>query len=205
MLEQEFHRRASELVRAAQFLYKHGWVPATSGTISVRLSDDSAAITIPGQHKGHLDVDDIMRVDVEGQPLDDGKTSPESLLHARLYKRFPKVGAVLHVNAANATSLSRLHKDEVIIEGYELLKAFPGIDTHEHRLVVPVFPNDQNIVRLARVIDDWMDQHPVVHGYMIAAHGFFTWGETLSDALRHVEAFEFLFECELKLHTLDGL
>ncbi|MDH5613825.1 MAG: class II aldolase/adducin family protein, partial [Gammaproteobacteria bacterium] len=35
-------------------------------------------------------------------------------------------------------------------------------------------------------------------GYLIRGHGFYTWGNNMEDALRHVEAFEFLFECELK-------
>jgi ribulose-5-phosphate 4-epimerase/fuculose-1-phosphate aldolase len=41
-------------------------------------------------------------------------------------------------------------------------------------------------------------------GYLIAGHGLYAWGASVDDALRHVEAFECLFECEVlerKLRT----
>jgi methylthioribulose-1-phosphate dehydratase len=75
-----------------------------------------------------------------------------------------------------------------------------GIETHETRVVVPVFPNDQNIARLAQAVDDWLDSHPACHAYIIAGHGFYTWGASVKDALRHVEALEFLFDVEVRLH-----
>jgi methylthioribulose-1-phosphate dehydratase len=50
-----------------------------------------------------------------------------------------------------------------------------------------------------------MDAHQGIHGYLIAGHGFYTWGDTMEDAMRHVEAFEFLFECEVKLRGVNLL
>jgi methylthioribulose-1-phosphate dehydratase len=44
--------------------------------------------------------------------------------------------------------------------------------------------------------------HPDCVGYLIRGHGLYTWGPRMADALRHVEAFEFLFECELKTRSL---
>ena len=64
---------------------------------------------------------------------------------------------------------------------------------------IPVFHNDQDIKRLAHKVDACLGAHEPVPGYLIRGHGFYTWGESLEDALRHVEAFEFLFECELRL------
>jgi ribulose-5-phosphate 4-epimerase/fuculose-1-phosphate aldolase len=39
-----------------------------------------------------------------------------------------------------------------------------------------------------------MEQHPQSHAFLIRRHGLYTWGETLTDAERHVEILEFLFE-----------
>jgi methylthioribulose-1-phosphate dehydratase len=36
-----------------------------------------------------------------------------------------------------------------------------------------------------------------VPGYLIAGHGLYAFGADLAAAERHVEAFEFLFSCEL--------
>ncbi|WP_455210314.1 methylthioribulose 1-phosphate dehydratase [Kaarinaea lacus] len=194
----EFEQRACELVEVGQALYQLGMVPATSGNFSARLSDGKIAITVSGRHKGKLTQSDIMVVDAEGHTLDGRRPSAETLLHVQIYNRFPKAGAVLHPHSVNATLLSRLHSDHLLLQDYELLKAFPDIDTHDCKVTVPIFANDQDIARLAAKVDAFMDAHPSVHGYLIAGHGFYTWGETVDDAMRHVEAFEFLFECEMK-------
>ena len=89
--------------------------------------------------------------------------------------------------------------EDIELTDYELLKAFQGISTHECTVKVPVFANDQNILRLSKAVHARMaDSEEVLHGYLIRGHGFYTWGNSVDDALRHVEAFEFLFDCEVK-------
>ncbi|MGA9222370.1 MAG: class II aldolase/adducin family protein, partial [Pseudomonas graminis] len=88
--------------------------------------------------------------------------------------------------------------DHLVFEDYELQKAFSGVSTHESKVLVPIFDNDQDIARLADKVQPWLDQHPDCAGYLIRGHGLYTWGAKMSDALRQIEAFEFLFECELK-------
>ncbi len=201
----EFEQRATELVEVGQTLYQLGMVPATSGNFSARLSDQKIAITVSGRHKGKLTQSDIMVVDAQGHSLDGRRPSAETLLHVQIYKRFPEAGAVLHPHSVNATLLSRVHSDHLILQDYELLKAFPDIDTHDCKVTVPIFANDQDITRLAAKVDAFMDTHQGVHGYLIVGHGFYTWGDTVDDAMRHVEAFEFLFECEMKLRGVNLL
>jgi methylthioribulose-1-phosphate dehydratase len=120
-----------------------------------------------------------------------------------LYRCRPEVGAVLHTHSVNATVLSRLTPgDHLPLEGYELQKAFAGVATHESTVLVPIFDNDQDIARLAAKVQPWLDAHPECPGYLIRGHGLYTWGARMSDALRQIEAFEFLFECELKTRSL---
>lgn len=189
-----------QLVAAGQRLYERGWVPATSGNFSARLADGRIAITVSGRHKGQLDDEDIMLVDADGEALDASKRpSAETLLHVRLYRRYPDMGAVLHTHSVNDTLISRLGGDEVVLDDYELLKAFRGVQTHETRIVVPIFANDQDMDRLADRVDGYMDRHPELHGYLIGGHGLYTWGTSVEEAMRHLEAFEFLFECEMRL------
>ena len=204
-MDSEFQARADELIAAGQALHRQGLVPATSGNFSARLSDGRIAVTVSGRHKGQLGREDILLVDGEGHSFDGRKPSAETLLHTALYRRYPKVGCVLHPHSPNATLLSRLAGSQVVLEDYELLKALQGIDTHESRVVVPIFPNDQNIPRLALAVDEYLDHHDPVHGYIIAGHGFYTWGCSVADALRHVEALEFLFDLEVRLHGVKRL
>jgi methylthioribulose-1-phosphate dehydratase len=203
--DEEFFARADELVAAGQFIDGRGWVPATSGNFSARLKDGRIAITVSGRHKGQLTRDDIMLVDADGLSLDGKKPSAETLLHTSLYRRYPHVGSILHPHSPNATLISRLCRQEVVLENYELLKALAGIQTHESRIVVPIFPNDQNIGRLALEVQDYLNRCGDIYAYIIAGHGFYTWGSTVSEALRHLEALEFLFELEVRLHGVKTI
>lgn len=199
-LDDEFSEKARQLIEAGRFIDSKGWVPATSGNFSARLSDGNVAITVSGKHKGRLVHEDIMLISPDGAALDGKKPSAETLLHTALYKRFPEVRAVLHPHSMNATLISRLFKNELVLDDYELLKALPDIDTHETRITIPIFANDQNIPRLSAQVDAYMDRSDSLYGYIIAGHGFYTWGRSVEDALRHVEALEFLFDCEIRLY-----
>lgn len=192
---------ADSIISAGRFLYGRGWSPATSSNYSARIDENHIAITVSGRHKGELGSGDVMVVDLTGQPVQSQcKSSAETRLHTVLYQIFPDVGAVLHTHSVKATVLSRLLPagKPLSLEGYELQKAFSGVQTHESTLDVPVFENTQDIDALAEQAKCWFEQHPEQPGYLIRGHGLYTWGKTMADCLRHVEAFEFLFECELE-------
>ena len=195
---------AQEIIDAGRFLYGRGWSPATSSNYSTRLSANEALLTVSGKHKGQLGIDDVLATDLSGNSLEPGKKpSAETLLHTQLYSWRAEIGAVLHTHSVNATVLSRLTPQDCIeFEDYELQKAFSGVSTHESRVRVPIFDNDQDIARLAAKVQPWLDAHPECVGYLIRGHGLYTWGAGMSDALRQIEAFEFLFECELKVRSL---
>ena len=197
-----FPQAAAALVEIGRDAYGRGWLPATSGNLSCRIDDHTAAITVSGRHKGRLSIADIMRVDLEGRALDPQRPSAETLLHTQLYRHFPGVGAVLHTHSVNATVLSRLVGEALSLNDLELLKAFQGIDTHEASVELPVFGNDQDMVRLAERVARHLEAGPALPGYLIAGHGLYSWGDSVEDAARHLEAFEFLFECELAMRKV---
>ncbi len=193
-----FEAAAEELVKVGRSLYKQGWSPATSSNYSIRLNECCCAITTSGKDKGSLVLDDIMVVDWQGNALSAGKPSAETLLHTHLYQRFQQVGAILHTHSPMATLLSRRLGDRshLTLSGYELLKAFAGITTHETTVEVPIFENTQDITQLAQTVDDYLQNHPQTYGYLIRGHGLYTWGKDMAETLRHLEAFEFLLGCE---------
>lgn len=200
-------RLSQAIIDAGRFLYGRGWSPATSSNYSARLSRSEALLTVSGKHKGLLTTDDLLAVDMDGRSLEDGKKpSAETLLHTQLYRWCPDVGAVLHTHSVNATVLSRLCLgDSLVFSDYELQKAFSGIATHESQVIVPIFDNDQDIQQLAAHVQPWLEEHSDCVGYLIRGHGLYTWGREMGDALRQIEAFEFLFECELKMRMLQRI
>lgn len=195
---EEFYHLADALIYAGKVIDSKGWCPATSGNFSARLSNGTIAITVSGKHKGYLQHADIMLIDALGTPLDGKVPSAETMLHVQLYQRFPDVNAVLHPHSLNSTLISMRNKKKVTLKNYELLKAFSGITTHESHTIVPIFPNNQNIMQLAEKVDDYMDSHDEIYAYLIAGHGLYTWAGSVDETLRYLEALDFLFACELR-------
>ena len=83
---------------------------------------------------------------------------------------------------------------QLAIEGYEMLKGLASVGSHEHRELVPILDNDQNMPRLAERVGETLERYPAAHAFLLRRHGLYTWGDTLADAERHIEILEFLFE-----------
>ncbi|MEZ5461710.1 methylthioribulose 1-phosphate dehydratase [Dokdonella sp.] len=202
----QFERNAQAIVDAGRDLSMLGWTPATSSNFSMRLGDGLAAVTVSGRDKGKLGLDDIMVVDFENRPVaTSARPSAEVALHTQIYRRFPQVGAVLHTHSRAQSVASRLFANAggVRFEGWELQKAISGHDTHESVLDLPVFPNTQDMQVLVDQIDTWLDSGKPLHGYLIDGHGIYAWGVDMAEARRHLEAFEFLLNCELDLRSFS--
>jgi methylthioribulose-1-phosphate dehydratase len=186
------------LCATARWCAGRGWVPATSGNFSIR-SDESIFITATGLDKGSLTVDGLLEVDLEGRvTAGDGKSSAETGLHLVIYRDRPQARAILHVHSIWNTLLSGRFapRGYVPLEGYELLKALSGVTTHAHLEQVPILENTQDYTSLAALLADTLAARPQAHGVLLNRHGLYTWGTSVADARRHLEALEFLFEVE---------
>lgn len=188
------------IVSAGRRMDRLGLVPATAGNFSIRLDARRIAVTVSGRHKGFLTADDVMVVDLDGVPEEPGlRSSAETLLHCGIYRRFPQAGAVLHGHSIANTVLSRAAGDQLRLAGYELLKAFPGLPTHEAEVALPVIPNDQDIARMQRGLDVlWDGMAEIPPGYLIRGHGSYVWAPDMPVALMRLEALEFMLACELE-------
>ncbi|MDX2304835.1 MAG: methylthioribulose 1-phosphate dehydratase [Microscillaceae bacterium] len=200
-----------ELITVIHIFNSNGWSQATSTNYSFRNPDqtDTYTITSSGKDKSQVWTDDLMVVDREGKAVEGYthiKPSAETLLHTVLYAANPQIHAILHTHSIQGTILSMLHASDkqVKITGFELLKGIQGITSHEAEVIVPIFANSQDIPALSQEIKTYYDAHPEMTGFLLAGHGFYTWGSSIAEAKRHMEAYEFLFECMIKLHQLRG-
>ncbi len=182
------------LVEVGRLFAARGSVPATSGNFSVRVGPRTAAITRSGADKGELAPDDILLADIESAAPEGA--SAETPLHLRLYRDRPEIGAVVHTHADAAAVLSYAGAD-LVLSGWELLKAFAGVVSHEARLLVPVFRNDQDIQALSERVASRLAIERTAPAYLLAGHGLYTWGRTMAEAKRHAVALEHLLACEL--------
>ena len=193
---------AADIAAIGRFASERGWVPATAGNFSSRIDANSVAITRSGIDKGNIAPEDLIVVSLDG-PLPPG-VSAETPLHVARYLNDVSVGAVVHVHTIAATVLSRLDAEQgyVLLEGFEMHKALEGITTHESTITLPIFANDQDTARLAEHVEATLANPADVPAYLLAGHGLYAWGASMSDARRHLEGIEFLLQCSLEERRL---
>ncbi len=196
--DSEFKRKSGDIIDLGNKLYSRGLLNATSGNISSVLNNDplELAITASGVDKGNMNAEDIIIIDSDGTVTEgNGKPSAETLLHLAVIKN-TEAKSVIHTHSIWSTVLSRIYLPEgfLSLKGYEMLKALDGNKTHETNEVIPVFENTQDMKGLSEIVSKYLKEHPETHGFVLSGHGLYTWGKSLKEAKRSVEALEFLLE-----------
>ena len=210
---------ADELTAAMAAIHARGWCEGTGGNFSCVLQRDPLQLLMApsGVDKGQVQPADLIVVDGAGQVLEGtGKASAETALHLEIVGRCG-AGAVLHTHSQAATLLSRRALVDprrgqdsdakpdgvVLVEGLEMLKGLEGVSTHATSIEIPVLANDQNLPRLSQRAGPLLGDAP--QGLLIAGHGLYAWGPSLSQAIRHLEILEFLLEQSWRQLLLDAL
>jgi methylthioribulose-1-phosphate dehydratase len=192
--------------------YDRGWALGTSGNFSAVITQRPfrLAVTASARDKRTLQPTDIVRVDERGVVVGRrgkmaGRPSAETLLHLSI-ARARRAGAVLHTHSVWSTLLSEIHASTggLSIDGYEMLKGLQGVASHDHHEWIPILENDQDMSRLARRVEETLEQHKAAHALLLRRHGLYTWGDTLAQAERHVEILEFLFETLGRFQRMNG-
>ncbi len=207
-----------------------GWLSATGGNLSIRNGEHGCLISSSGKDKGDLSPKDLLQIDWHAAELTTSpqpsqgadqtalqwraagpqRPSAETELHVAIYQLYPSTKAVLHTHSISATVLSRLCLQHVVsFQGYEMAKAIAGVTTHEHTLQLPLFDNTQHLPSLASALKETHQARQaeggLPYGFLVRGHGLYVWGDSLDDAKRHLEAYEFLLACELEQLKIRSL
>jgi methylthioribulose-1-phosphate dehydratase len=197
-------KELDSLCATARWCHARGWVPATSGNFSARSVEGTGErifITPSGLDKGTLTPAHLLEIDRAGRPVgSNGNPSAETGLHLVLYAARPQAHAILHVHTVWNTLLSGhfAGRPYIGIRGYEILKGLSSVTTHQHEERVPLLENTQSYAELERELKDALEDYPSAHGVLLTRHGLYTWGQSVAEARRHLEALEFLFEVEAR-------
>jgi len=194
---------ASELLEAIKFFNIKGWSPATSTNYSVRSQDvNNIIISKSGVDKGQFKITDLILIDLEANILSPFNkpgitSSAETEIHTAIYQRFSDVNCVLHTHSVLGTVLSKEFEKEAQLsfENLEILKGLSGNTTHKMIETLPIVSNSQDMKEIIYSLDTQLVTPLKIHGFLIAGHGLYTWGKDIATAKRHIETFEFLFEC----------
>lgn len=189
--EEELRR---DLVTFGKWLYRLGFMPGTSGNLSVRLDRERVLATPTGCSKYLLEPADMVVVDLGGRHLAGfRKVTSEIGVHLAVYRARLDVHAVVHAHPPTATGFAcagRALDEPLCSEAIMTLGA------------VPLAPyattgSDELAASLASLI-------PGHSAILMANHGAVTYGESLLDSLLKMETVEHFANICLVAHQLGS-
>jgi L-fuculose-phosphate aldolase len=169
-----------DLARLGKRLYKLGFMPGTSGNLSVRLDSKFILATPTGVSKSMLGREDMVIIDVEGRQYSGSrKVTSEIGMHLAIYNQRPDIHAVVHSHPPIATGFAcagRALDEPLCSEAVMTLGSVPlaGYATTG---------TDEVAASLAEFIPD----HEAI---LMANHGVVTYGKTPMDAFMKMETVE---------------
>ncbi len=196
---EQLKKELADVIRA---YHQKGWSPATSTNYSFRLAENPDVIIVSrsGIDKSGFSATDFMEVDMQGKalPAYEGiRPSAETLIHCKLYRLFPETMCIVHSHSVYSVLQSMKNQQSIELSGYEVLKGFEGIKTHETTVHVPVFDNTQDMSAFAEILEQ-EKKRLTVPAFIMRQHGTYAWGRNLFEAKRHLETAEYLFEVDWK-------
>ncbi|QPA31813.1 methylthioribulose 1-phosphate dehydratase [Thermaerobacillus caldiproteolyticus] len=195
-----------ELADVKAELAARDWFFATSGNLSIKVTDDPLTflVTASGKDKRKQTDEDFLLVDALGNPSEEThlKPSAETLLHVEIYNK-TNAGCSLHVHTIDNNVISELYGDngEVVFTGQEIIKAF-GLWEEDAVIRIPIINNYAHIPTLAKEFAQHVNDD--AGAVLIRNHGITVWGRNAFEAKKFLEACEFLFSYHIKLLLLKG-
>ena len=160
-------------------LWQRNLVGGAEGNLSVRLSPQRLLCTPSGVSKGHMRPNDLVVIDLNGEPIGDGKPSSEIKLHLRCYRKRPDCIAVIHAHPLTATAFTLAGEDlpdNILLEAAFVLGSvatapfgMPGTD------------------EVADRIEPLLQDHKA---FLMEHHGAVVMGTSLEDAYNRMETLE---------------
>lgn len=172
--------------------YKMGLFTATHGTYSVRLSDGSFLITPFGFDRAYLEEDDLVRVK-EGMKELGKLPSRAVMVHQKIYKENPQIGAILVAHPVHAMAFAVTDTEfdaRTIPESYILLRD------------VKTLPYEELYLHSDQVAAEFDAAHPVV---LVENDSVIVTGSSLLQAFDRLEVMELTANSILESQSLGSI
>ncbi len=169
-----------ELLDICHRLHRSGMVAANDGNVSVVCDDGDILTSVTNVSKGAMTAKDVVKVNRQGVPLEDGKKpSSELPMHLAIYRDRPDVRAVVHAHPPYATGFAAagLALDKCVLP--EIVMTLGSIPLAEYGT-----PSTEEV---PEAVSRWIGRADAV---LLANHGAVTVGSTLSEAWYRMERIE---------------
>ena len=191
---EEEARLRQALCRIGALCYQKGFIVGADGNLSARMADGSILITPTGAMKGFLEPGHMAKVDVTGQPVDDGpRASSEVGIHLVSYRERPEMKAIVHAHPPHAVALTIAEIDMQLPIIPEIIVTIGGIPTTPmatpgtHELADSI----QDVVRCSDTL-------------IMKNHGAVCLGSNLMDAFKKLDMVEHTAKILWLAHVARG-
>ena len=186
------HELRRELAHFSKWLYRLGYMPGTSGNLSVQLDSNFVLATPTGVSKWLLRADDMTIVDRNGKKFSGRRNATSEVgMHLAIYNNRPDVRAVIHSHPPIATAFAcsgRALTEVLCQESVMTLGSVPLADyatTGTGKVAASLLP--------------LLQDHEAI---LLANHGAISYGRSLLDAFMKMETLEHLAQVHLAAHQL---
>jgi ribulose-5-phosphate 4-epimerase/fuculose-1-phosphate aldolase len=179
-----------EICRVGASLYARGYVHASAGNISVKLSDGSFLITPTDACLGNLVASELAHVNAEGTQLSGARASKTLTLHKNIYAAAPEANCVIHTHATHLVSLTLQgvwRSTDIVppITPYYVMKV------GHIPLVAYQRPGAASVAAdVSRLIHDSAAQQKTIRGVMLDRLGPVVWHQSPAEASAVLEELE---------------
>ncbi|HEV2114636.1 MAG TPA: class II aldolase/adducin family protein [Terriglobales bacterium] len=190
MKSEQQHRQ--EIVRIGRMIHERGYVAATDGNLSVRLSPGRILVTPTAMSKGLMKPADLIVVDSEGKKLRGKRdVSSEIAMHLLIYRLRDDVNAIVHAHPPTATGYAAAAQPLNPALLSEVVIALEDIPLAEY-----------GTPGTSELCDTLAPLIPRYRAILMSNHGVVTYGEDLLTAYMHMETVEHFAKVALVAHML---
>ncbi|MGC8978686.1 class II aldolase/adducin family protein [Caldisericum sp.] len=159
-------------------LYLRGLVSSVGGNVSLICREEGYVLITPaGLDKGSIQPEDIVKITIDGEVIDKGIPSSETIVHLGIYNARKDIKGIVHAHPPIAVGM--------ISSGYTPRGVTPEFVVMIGELAVVDFTKPGR--ETSKVISEALKSHNIV---VLKNHGVFSVGTNLMQAFSRVEVLE---------------
>ena len=185
----------NQLIEFSHLCHERSLLVALDGNLSVRLRGDLVLCTQAGCHKGLLDSEHLVVIDMDGKKVRGrGEPTSEMVMHLACYRQRPDVEAIVHAHPPTCIAFT--------LAGVTMARcALPEVVLTLG--AIPTLPYETTgTAALARIVGEAVTKHDAV---LMDRHGAVCVGVTLLEAFCRLETMEHMAKIMLAARALGGI
>lgn len=202
----EIEKLKKQVYEANMRLVKEGLVTLTWGNVSGINRELGIVVIKPsGVPYESMKIEDMVVVNLEGKVIEGHyKPSSDTPTHLELYKKFPRVGGVVHTHSSFAVAWAQAKKD-ITAYGTTHADTYYGDIPCTRELNKKEIENNYELNTGKIIVETFINKdYEAIPGVIVASHGPFSWGKSPKDAVDHAVILEEVAKIALLSKVVDA-